>query len=104
MSTLFREILSLTLYKIHGIPGQFQKYFISYNLLKCMYEQHDAVCLDCPCVQLTEESVLKGACDDHQLCIISFLPNILDCQSECRNNYLTTLRTLGEKYKKRTWG
>ncbi|KAK2180538.1 hypothetical protein NP493_439g04066 [Ridgeia piscesae] len=55
-------------------------------------------------VQLTEESVLKGACDDHQLCIISFLPNILDCQSECRNNYLTTLRTLGEKYKKRTWG
>ena len=52
MSTLFREILSLTLYKIHGIPGQFQKYFISYNLLKCMYEQHDAVCLDWPYVRV----------------------------------------------------
>ncbi|KAI0231846.1 Protein disulfide-isomerase A6 [Lamellibrachia satsuma] len=55
-------------------------------------------------LQLTEESILKRACDDHQLCIVSFLPNILDCQSECRNKYLSILRTLGEKYKKRQWG
>ncbi|GFO12564.1 protein disulfide-isomerase a6 [Plakobranchus ocellatus] len=55
-------------------------------------------------VQLTEQSVLSSACDDHQLCIVSVLPHILDCQSECRNKYLKTLTLMGNKYKKQMWG
>ena len=47
---------------------------------------------------------MKKACDDHQLCIISFLPHILDCQSQCRNDYIALLTALGDKYKKRVWG
>lgn len=54
--------------------------------------------------ELTEEIVLKTACEEHQLCIVAILPHILDCQSECRNRYLSILRTLGEKHKKRMWG
>jgi len=55
-------------------------------------------------IQLTNEKVLKDACEKHQLCILSFLPHILDCQSKCRNEYLQTLRELAEKYKKNMWG
>ncbi|KAK2714498.1 hypothetical protein QYM36_008903 [Artemia franciscana] len=54
--------------------------------------------------QITSESVFKSACVDHPLCVISILPNIYDCQSECRNNYLEILRTMGEKYRKKMWG
>ena len=53
--------------------------------------------------QLTSDEVLKTACEA-QICIISILPNILDCQSQCRNKYLATLKELGEKYKKQQWG
>jgi len=54
--------------------------------------------------ELTDEKVLKDACEEHQLCVISILPHILDCQSDCRNNYIKTLRELADKYKKRMWG
>jgi len=60
------------------------------------------VCL-CVC-QLTADTVLKAACEDHQLCVIAVLPNILDCQSQCRNDYIALLRKLGDKHKKRMWG
>jgi len=55
-------------------------------------------------IQLTSELVLKDACEKHQLCVLSFLPHILDCQSKCRNEYLQKLRELAEKYKKNMWG
>lgn len=55
-------------------------------------------------VQLVEEKNLKDACDEHQICVIAILPNILDCQSKCRNDYIATLKRLGEKYKKKQWG
>lgn len=55
-------------------------------------------------VQLTEESVLEEACKKHQICIIAVLPNILDCQSECRNNFISMLTKLGDKYKQKMWG
>lgn len=54
-------------------------------------------------IELTSSEVLKTACEDHQLCVISILPHILDCQSECRNKYLSLMKQLGEKHKKRMW-
>lgn len=54
-------------------------------------------------IELVEQKQLDEACDGKQLCIISVLPNILDCQSKCRNAYLDTLRLMGEKYKKQQW-
>jgi protein disulfide-isomerase A6 len=55
-------------------------------------------------LELVHQDVLSASCDDHQLCVIAFLPYILDCQSDCRNNYLSILKKLADKYKKRMWG
>lgn len=35
---------------------------------------------------------------------MTFLPHILDCQSQCRNDYLNMLRELADKFKKNHWG
>lgn len=55
-------------------------------------------------VELTEQANLEAACDNKQLCLISFMPSLFDCQSKCRNNYLDLLRKMGEKYKRHQWG
>lgn len=54
--------------------------------------------------EVTSGDVLKDNCEGHQLCIVSVLPQIYDCQSSCRNDYLKVLKTLGDKYKKHQWG
>lgn len=54
--------------------------------------------------QIVNLESLKEACEDKPLCIVSVLPHILDCQSECRNQYLKLLNTLGEKHKQKMWG
>uniref|UniRef100_A0A224XCV9 protein disulfide-isomerase n=1 Tax=Panstrongylus lignarius TaxID=156445 RepID=A0A224XCV9_9HEMI len=53
--------------------------------------------------QIINEESLKDACDK-PLCVISVLPHILDCQSECRSTYINILKEMGEKYKKKMWG
>uniref|UniRef100_A0ABD2XFG9 Protein disulfide-isomerase A6 homolog n=1 Tax=Trichogramma kaykai TaxID=54128 RepID=A0ABD2XFG9_9HYME len=54
--------------------------------------------------QITDEESLKTSCEDKPLCIVSVLPHILDCQSDCRNSYLEILKSLGEKHKNKMWG
>ncbi|XP_035223579.1 protein disulfide-isomerase A6 homolog [Stegodyphus dumicola] len=55
-------------------------------------------------VQVTDASVLKDACENHPLCVISILPHILDCQSACRNEYIDILKKVGNRYRKNLWG
>ncbi|EFN61326.1 Protein disulfide-isomerase A6 [Camponotus floridanus] len=55
-------------------------------------------------IQITSEKSLRNACEDKPICVVSVLPHILDCQSDCRNGYLKILNDLGEKYKKKMWG
>lgn len=54
--------------------------------------------------QLTSSKGLETACNDNQLCIVSVLPHIYDCQAECRNKYISDLVKLGDKFKKQKWG
>ncbi|KAH9413457.1 Protein disulfide-isomerase A6 [Dermatophagoides pteronyssinus] len=55
-------------------------------------------------VQLTKGTEqLKESCENSQLCILSVLPHILDCQSKCRNEYLDILRRTAERFKKNQW-
>lgn len=54
--------------------------------------------------QILDDKSFKAACEDKPLCIVAVLPHILDCQSECRNNYIQLLTSLGEKFKKKMWG
>jgi len=55
-------------------------------------------------IQITNEKDLKENCESKQLCIISILPHILDCDAKCRNDYLSTLKQIAEKFKKNQWG
>lgn len=54
--------------------------------------------------QILNEDFFKEDCDQKPLCVISVLPHILDCQADCRNQYLNVLKDMGEKYKKKMWG
>jgi len=54
--------------------------------------------------EITNQAVLDENCAEKQLCIISFLPNILDCQSACRNEHIRMLKKFGENYKRNGWG
>lgn len=54
--------------------------------------------------QLVNQETFDSACTNVQLCIITVLPNILDCPSKCRNSLLETLSALADKYKKTQWG
>ena len=54
-------------------------------------------------LQITSNDALKSNCEK-QLCIISILPHILDCQSKCRNDYIKIMTEMGDKYKKQQWG
>ncbi|CAF1367088.1 unnamed protein product [Adineta ricciae] len=55
-------------------------------------------------VEITSQQVLDDHCAEKQLCIISFLPHILDCQSACRNQHITMLKSFAESYKRNGWG
>ncbi|CAG0904197.1 unnamed protein product [Cyprideis torosa] len=53
--------------------------------------------------ELTSKGALEEACQ-HSLCVIAVLPQLLDCQSRCRNSYLDILKAQAEKFKKSGWG
>jgi protein disulfide-isomerase A6 len=55
-------------------------------------------------VQITSQEVMEEQCVSKPLCVISFLPNILDCQSKCRKDFLKMLTAMGDKFKKQGWG
>ena len=54
--------------------------------------------------QVTSASVMESECEKKSLCVIAFLPHILDCQSKCRKDYIKTLKSLADKFKKQGWG
>ncbi|XP_022914894.1 protein disulfide-isomerase A6 homolog [Onthophagus taurus] len=54
-------------------------------------------------IQIVNDVTFKTACEEKPLCVIAILPHILDCQSQCRNNYIDLLTEMGEKYKKKMW-
>ena len=43
-------------------------------------------------------------CVGKQLCVISFLPHILDSGAAGRNEYIALLKEMGNKYKQKSWG
>ncbi len=55
-------------------------------------------------VQITKQSDLEEQCEKRSLCVVAFLPHILDCQSKCRNGHLKMLTKIGDKFKKQGWG
>lgn len=54
--------------------------------------------------QAISKEVVQENCDNKQLCVVTFLPPLLDCQSECRNKYIKLLKEQADKFKKNSWG
>ncbi|KAL5110157.1 hypothetical protein TcWFU_003841 [Taenia crassiceps] len=54
--------------------------------------------------EITSNEVLHEACDNKQLCIIGFLPQLLDCQSKCRRGYLDVMKEAVKKHRGKDWG
>lgn len=54
--------------------------------------------------ELVNKAAFDEACEGKQLCVITFLPQLLDCQSKCRNGYIKLLKELAERFKKNSWG
>lgn len=48
--------------------------------------------------------VFATHCEEHPICVVAILPDILDCQSECRNGYIKLLTKMGDTFKKMKWG
>jgi len=55
-------------------------------------------------LELTSNKVLTDSCNDKPLCVVSFLPDILETGAEGRNELITMLKDLGETYKQKLWG
>lgn len=53
--------------------------------------------------ELTGQEVMDE-CVGKQLCVISFLPHILDSGAAGRNEYIALLKEMGNKYKQKSWG
>lgn len=54
-------------------------------------------------VEILNQKQVEEGCKDKQLCIFAILPHILDCQSKCRNKYISDLKEVAEKYKRNLW-
>lgn len=55
-------------------------------------------------IELRDENTLKAVCENAPLCIISFLPHILDCQARCRYEYLNVTAKAAINLNSRKWG
>lgn len=60
-------------------------------------------------IELSSQAVFNKHCvgeadgEAKQLCIIAFLPSILDTKASGRNAYIKTLKTIANKYKERPY-
>jgi len=54
--------------------------------------------------QLLSKDTLDSACTDVQVCVLAFLPHILDDGAKERNNRLDLIKGLIDTYKRKQWG
>lgn len=74
------------------------------DIVNWALERHEVALPPPELIQITGEKVIQEECEQKPLCVISFLPHILDCQSKCRNDYIKMLTQMGDKFKKQGWG
>ena len=54
--------------------------------------------------QIIDAEVLKEACTEHSVCVVTFLPHILDDMAVGRNKKLALLKKIGNEFKQKNWG
>ncbi|CAH8441085.1 unnamed protein product [Dicrocoelium dendriticum] len=74
------------------------------DIVRWAQDKADALLPAPDVVEVVSPETFKDACESHSICVISVLPTLYDCQSACRNKYLSLLREQAEKTKKQKWG
>lgn len=54
--------------------------------------------------ELTGAAVLEEQCAGNQICLVAFLPHILDSKAAGRNGYLATIKEVAKSFIDRPWG
>lgn len=72
--------------------------------MKFAEEQANAQRLPKEAVELTGAAVLEEQCAGNQICLVAFLPHILDSKAAGRNAYLATLKEVARSFIDRPWG
>ncbi|CAF0744042.1 unnamed protein product [Rotaria sordida] len=88
----------------YGQPEDYNGGRSSSDIVAWALDKHQANIPPPDVFEITNQAVLDSNCAEKQLCIISFLPNILDCQSACRNEHIRMLKKFGETYTRNGWG
>jgi protein disulfide-isomerase A6 len=65
-------------------PEEYDGGRTSGDIVNWALERHTANIPPPEVVQITSNEALTKNCENHPLCVIAFLPHILDCQSKCR--------------------
>lgn len=55
-------------------------------------------------VEVLNNDIFINECLQKILCVVTVLPQIYDCQSECRNGYLNVLKEVAANFKSKMWG
>jgi len=50
-------------------------------------------------LQLLNEDILKSACEEKTICLVAFLPHILDTGADGRNKYIEILKSVSERHR-----
>ncbi|XP_057664264.1 protein disulfide-isomerase A6 homolog [Diorhabda carinulata] len=53
--------------------------------------------------EIVDEQLILKRCEGKYWALVTFLPDISICKSNCRKSYLKTLKMLAEKFKKNNW-
>jgi len=88
---------------INGVPEEYNGGRTKEDLVQFALAKLDENAPAPEVIQITKEKDLIENCESKQLCIISVLPHILDCDAKCRNEYLDLLKRIAEKFKKNQW-
>ncbi|OON17010.1 protein disulfide-isomerase domain protein [Opisthorchis viverrini] len=62
------------------------------DIVRWAMDKAEASMPDPELTEITSSAVFSDACEKHQICVISVLPSLYDCQSDCRNQHLNTIK------------
>ncbi|GAA54880.1 protein disulfide-isomerase A6 [Clonorchis sinensis] len=74
------------------------------DIVRWAMDKAEALMPDPELIEITSSAVFLDTCEKHQICVISVLPSLYDCQSDCRNQHLNTIKQQASEYKKQKWG
>lgn len=53
---------------------------------------------------LGAEQLSETCSSNKPVCIVAILPDLLDCNAQCRNNYLSIIGDVAKKFRRQGWG